>query len=130
MVPLRRIPPLAKATGIGGVFLHARDSSALVEWYSSALGIGFLDGAPFAVLANDEPGSVTILAMFGADDPYIGDPQRQAVMVNFRVDDLSGVVERLRGLGVEAEPIVDEENGRFSWATDPESIELWEPNGS
>jgi predicted enzyme related to lactoylglutathione lyase len=123
---------MAKATGIGGVFLRANDSSALVEWYGSALGIEFLDGAPVAVLPADESGSITVFALFGPDDPYIGDPQRQAFMVNFRVDDLDGVVERLRNIGAVTEPVVEEENGRFSWTVDPQGnrIELWEPNGA
>ncbi len=121
---------MARAIGIGGVFVRASDPSALVEWYSSALGVDFLSGAPFAMLAADKPGSVTVFAIFGPEDAYIGDPTRQAFMVNFRVDDLDGVVERLRDAGARAEPIVEEENGRFSWTTDPQGnrIELWESN--
>jgi predicted enzyme related to lactoylglutathione lyase len=123
---------MAKATGIGGVFLRASDSSAIAQWYSTALGIDFLEGAPFAILPADAPGSITVFAMFGRDDPYIGDPDRQAFMVNFRVDDLDGVIERLRDVGAVAEPIVEEENGRFSWTVDPQGnrIELWEPKSA
>jgi hypothetical protein len=83
---------MARATGIGGVFIRANDPSALVEWYSSAFGIDFPGGAPFAVFSADEPGSITVLSMFGPDDRYIGNPQRQTFMVNFRVDDLEGVI--------------------------------------
>lgn len=50
-------------------------------------------------------------------------------MVNYRVDDLDAVVERLRERGAPTEGVVEEENGRFSWAVDPEGdrLELWEP---
>lgn len=82
------------------------------------------------MLPADVPGSITVFAVFGFDDSYIGEPSRQAFMINFRVDDLDGVIERLRGVGATAEPIVEEDNGRFSWTLDPQGnrIELWEPN--
>jgi predicted enzyme related to lactoylglutathione lyase len=51
-------------------------------------------------------------------------------MINYRVDDLDGVLERLRADGVEVDPKVEElELGKFGWATDPAGnrFELWEP---
>ncbi len=51
-------------------------------------------------------------------------------MVNYRVDDLDGMLERLRQAGVPVDERVEEhEFGRFGWAVDPEGnrFELWQP---
>jgi predicted enzyme related to lactoylglutathione lyase len=57
-------------------------------------------------------------------------PAGQTFMVNFRVDDLDGVLASLRAAGVQVEDETEElEYGRFGWAVDPEGnrFELWEP---
>ena len=81
------------------------------------------------MFVDETPGSVTVFAMFDHDDSYIGDPQRQSVMVNYRVDDLDAMVARLTSMGAAIDDILVEENGRFTWSTDPEGnrFELWEP---
>ncbi len=52
-------------------------------------------------------------------------------MLNYRVDDLDAVLERLRASGVEVDERTQEQEGvgRFGWAVDPEGnrFELWEP---
>jgi predicted enzyme related to lactoylglutathione lyase len=51
-------------------------------------------------------------------------------MLNFRVEDLDRLLERLRGEGVWIAPNrEDYDYGRFAWIMDPEGnrIELWEP---
>jgi predicted enzyme related to lactoylglutathione lyase len=50
-------------------------------------------------------------------------------MVNYRVDDLDAMVTRLTSMGAVVDDILVEENGRFTWSTDPEGnrFELWEP---
>ena len=58
------------------------------------------------------------------------DPSRTPFMINYRVDDLDGLLEALRAEGVEIDPKrEDYDYGRFAWITDPEGnkIELWEP---
>lgn len=60
---------------------------------------------------------------------YFG-PGTPAFMLNCRVDDLDGLIARLRAEGVEiSDERHQDENGRFAWITDPEGnrIELWEP---
>jgi predicted enzyme related to lactoylglutathione lyase len=52
-------------------------------------------------------------------------------MVNYRVDDLAGLLERLRAGGVEVlDAREDDENGQFAWVVDGDGrrIELWQPN--
>ena len=120
---------MANVTGIGGVFLRAKDPESLSKWYGDALGITFMNGGHFSIFVEEAPSAVTVFALFDQGDPYVGDPQRQSVMVNYRVDDLDAMVQRLNSMGAVTEDILVEENGRFTWSTDPEGnrFELWEP---
>jgi predicted enzyme related to lactoylglutathione lyase len=51
-------------------------------------------------------------------------------VLNFQVDDLDGVLDRLSSAGVVIDPKREAyEYGRFGWFTDPEGnqVELWQP---
>ena len=53
-------------------------------------------------------------------------------MINFRVEDLDGLLKRLASEGVKIdEKRMNESYGKFAWIYDPEGnkIELWEPIG-
>jgi predicted enzyme related to lactoylglutathione lyase len=118
---------MERVTGIGGVFVRARDAQALRKWYAEHLGI---DVAGWGGAQLDwTPGGSTTWSIFEADTGYFGAPE-QAYMVNYRVPDLDAMLAQLRAAGV---PVVDRleegEYGRFGWAVDPEGnrFELWEP---
>jgi predicted enzyme related to lactoylglutathione lyase len=122
---------MAKAVGVGGVFLKARDPEKLSAWYAEHLGISSQEGGS---LAFDGPGSMgmTVFAHFPQETKYFGDGPQQA-MINFRVDDLDGLLEQLALGGVRIDPKrEDYAYGRFAWIWDPEGnrIELWEPAAS
>lgn len=58
------------------------------------------------------------------------DPSHAPLMINYRVNDLRGVLDALRKKGVTVdEKIQETDNGRFGWVMDPEGsrIEPWEP---
>jgi len=125
---------MARVTGIGGFFFRADDPDALNRWYGEQLGVILLDSKDY-----DDPGwfqdrGETVFSAFGRDsgNDFFGGKDRQW-KINFRVDDLDGMVERLRGAGIEVE-VHDEEypNGRFAELADPEGnqIQLWEPNAA
>ncbi len=119
---------MAKAIGVGGVFLKARDPQALSAWYAAHLGIPEQEGGS---LAFDGPGSagMTVFAHFPLDSPYFGDGP-QPCMVNFRVDDLDQLLAQLAAAGVRIDPRREEyAYGRFAWIWDPEGnrVELWQP---
>ncbi|MFI5035764.1 MAG: VOC family protein [Acidimicrobiales bacterium] len=121
---------MARALGIGGVFLRARDAERLRRWYHDALGIDV--DSPYGVhFEAAVEGAGLTFSIFENDSTYIGDPERQGAMVNFVVDDLDAVIERVQSCGAPCETIQGEEYGRFSWSTDPEGnrLELWEPPG-
>ena len=119
---------MAKVIGFGGVFFKSRDPEALRNWYAKHLGVATNDyGASFAE-DTLRPG-FTLWAPFGLETGYFA-PSTKEFMLNFRVDDLDGLLARLRTEGVEVDPNVHEdENGRFGWIMDPDGtrIELWQP---
>lgn len=118
---------MAKATGVGGVFLRASDPAALDKWYAEVLGLE-KDASGYTVLRSSG-GETLTWAVFPAETDYFG-PKEQAVMVNYRVDDLDGMLDRLRAAGVPVDDHIEEhEYGRFGWAFDPEGnrLELWQP---
>ncbi len=72
----------------------------------------------------------TVWALFPSNTEYFGaGPQR--AMVNYRVDDLDGLLQQLEagGMGIDLRRQKDE-NWRFAWIIDPEGnrVELWEPS--
>jgi predicted enzyme related to lactoylglutathione lyase len=121
---------MARVTGIGGVFLRARDPDALGAWYKRHLGVPFNDGFAKLIWSEDpDPNAATIWAPFDADTTYFGS-EKQQVMVNFRVDDLDALLAELAANGVEIAPERnDDATGRFAWVIDSEGnrVELWEP---
>ena len=123
---------MARVTGIGGFFFRAQDPEALERWYGTHLGVVKLDSH-----AYEDPGwfqdrGETVLAAFAADSS-MPIPTGKGWAINFRVDDLDGVVEALRAAGIAVEPHAETyPNGRFAELADPEGnpIQLWEPNAA
>ncbi len=116
--------PIPRVTGIGGLFFRSRHPDALASWYQEHFGINTVEGGPW----QQEAGP-TVFAPFSADTEYFGRPDQQA-MINFRVENLQALVEKLAAAGVRVDPSRESlEYGHFAWVYDPEDnkIELWEP---
>jgi predicted enzyme related to lactoylglutathione lyase len=119
---------MARAVGVGGVFLKARDPQALAAWYASQLGIQPGEGGSL-VFDGPESAGMTVFAHFPEDTGYFGGGEQQA-MVNFRVDDLDALLVQLAAAGVRVDPKREDASyGRFAWIWDLEGnrVELWEP---
>jgi predicted enzyme related to lactoylglutathione lyase len=125
---------MKRVTGIGGIFFKADHPEQLYQWYEKHLGIKREPHGQGAVLhwredENPERRAVTSWSIFSRQTKYF-EPSRAPFMLNYRVDDLDGLLEALRAEGVAIDPKRDDgEYGRFAWITDPEGnkIELWEP---
>lgn len=124
---------MKRVTGIGGVFIKAKDPKTLCEWYQKHLGIAF-EGNTYVgfkwINENHEslPGS-TVFSFFDENTKYF-DPSRSSVMVNFRVKELVSLLEVLKEEGINHEgELMEEAYGKFAWIMDPEGnkVELWEP---
>ena len=115
---------MARVTGIGGVFFKAEDPEKLYAWYEKHLGITRKHG--FVSLPAQD---FTLWSLFKKQSDYFA-PSVSQLMINYRVEDLDGLLEALREEGVPIDPKSDDgEYGRFAWIMDPEGnkIELWEP---
>ena len=124
---------MTRVTGVGGVFLRARDPQALGAWYKRHLGVPYDDGfAKLKWTEDSDPDAQTIWAPFDLDTTYFGS-HKQQFMLNFRVDDLDALLSDLGASGVEIVPERSEDQtaGRFAWILDCEGnrVELWEPPG-
>ena len=122
---------MKRVTGIGGIFFKAQDPKAMKDWYRKHLDIDAGDyGASFHWCEADDPEKrgETVWTLFPHDPKYFA-PSNSPFMVNYRVEDLHGLVALLREEGVEVEKVDDSDYGRFAWISDPEGnrIELWEP---
>ena len=123
---------MKRVTGIGGIFFKAQDPAALKIWYRENLGIDAGQyGATFTWRDKDNPEQEgqTAWSLFPQDTKYF-DPSSAQFMINYRVDDLDGLLAALRSSGVVVdEPVQEFDYGRFAWVMDPEGnrIELWEP---
>ncbi len=89
---------MAKAVGVGGVFLKSRDPQALSAWYAAHFGIEPGEGGSL-VFDGPESTGMTVFAHFPLDTPYFGDGPQQ-FMVNLRVDDLDQLLTQLAAAGV------------------------------
>jgi hypothetical protein len=119
---------MAKAVGVGGIFLKAQDPKALSEWYALHLGIPAQGGGSL-VFDGPEAAGMTVFAHFPMDSSYFGDGEQRS-MVNLRVDDLEQLLVQLAAAGVRIDPKREDVSyGRFAWIWDPEGnrVELWQP---
>jgi predicted enzyme related to lactoylglutathione lyase len=119
---------MGKVTGVGGVFLRAKDPKGMLAWYAQHLGIP-LSEYGFSSFEGPEAQGTTAFSFFPEDTKSSGEGSQQAV-VNFRVDSLDEVLERLVAAGARIDPKrEDAPYGRFAWFYDPEGnrVELWQP---
>ena len=130
---------MERVTGIGGVFLRARDPEALAAWYAEHLGVPIDAGQTYGTFTAGGTGAAgetdgpeqTVWSAFPPDTEYLGEGE-PAFMVNYRVADLDAMRAQLRAAGADVDERVENHAyGRFGWATDPEGnrFELWQPAG-
>jgi len=124
------LPP--KVTGIGGIFFRSKDPKAVKEWYGQNLGLAIGEyGSPFEFRNANHPEEINYLNWnpFDENTDYF-DPSEKEFMINYRVQNIEGLVEKLKANGVTVvDEIAEYEYGKFVHIMDLEGnkIELWEP---
>ena len=124
---------MARVTGIGGVFFKSRsDATRLATWYQAHLGIS-LESFGGAILKwpddRAEDGGMTVWHVADRESEWFR-PSDSSFMINYRVDDLDGMIDQLRADEVEVVGGPEShENGKFAWIMDPDGnkVELWQP---
>lgn len=123
----------AKVRGVGGVFIRSKRPKELAAWYQKHLGFPLEAEHEVAVFQWQEaaatvPGSTT-WAVLGSESHLLSDTAVE-FMVNYCVENLTGLVDKLRdeGITIEMEP-QNNQYGSFAWIRDLENrrVELWEP---
>ena len=124
---------MAKVTGIGGVFFKSTtDAKELASWYEKHLGIKLEEwGGAVLNWVEDtaEDKGLTVWNVAPKDTEWFS-PSGASFMINYRVDDMSGMIQQLKEGGVEIfKGPESHENGKFAWIIDPDGnkVELWEP---
>ena len=121
--------------GIGGIFFESANPPQMKEWYAKHLGLadsGHGVMLPWREKDNPDSEQMTIWSVFPAATKYF-EPSSAPFMLNYIVDDLDALLERLAKEGVRIDPKrQDESYGRFAWIYDPDGnkSELWQPLNS
>lgn len=124
---------MAKVTGIGGVFFKStKDHKALAAWYQKHLGMPLESwGGAMLKWPEDRAGDegVTVWHVAEPNTKWFA-PSNASFMINYRVDDMTGLLANLRAAGIEIIKGPDtDDNGTFAWILDPDGnkVELWQP---
>jgi predicted enzyme related to lactoylglutathione lyase len=125
---------MKRVTGIGGIFFTANDPAALRAWYKDHLGVDVQTWGGAAFDWTDASGNPVKGTTSWCINPAGGQhfaPSTSSFMVNYRVDDLDGLLKALRaeGCNVLDKTTDDADFGKFGWVMDPEGnkVELWQP---
>lgn len=121
-----------KVTGIGGIFFFSDNPKEAKEWYAKNLGLEVNDwGSTFESRNINNPDEINQLqwSPFKKGSDYFA-PSTKEFMINYRVQNIEGLVAKLKENGV---TVLDEvaayDYGKFVHIMDAEGnkIELWEP---
>lgn len=122
---------MKRVTGIGGVFFKSKNPKETKTWYRKHLGLDTDEyGCTFWWKDKEGNDCSTQWSPFKEDTQYFA-PSKKDFMINYRVENLVGLLEVLKEEGVEVVGEIEEyDYGKFGWIIDPEGnkIELWEPN--
>lgn len=124
--------PEPKVTGIGGIFFFSEDPAKTCQWYANNLGLAVNEwGSTFESRNAQRPEEINYLqwSPFKQGSNYFS-PSRKEFMINYRVQNLEGLLEKLKANGVTILDTIESfDYGKFLHIMDAEGnkIELWEP---
>ena len=118
--------------GIGGIFFKCQDPKNTKEWYQKHLGLVTDQyGSLFEFRNTHNPEEINYLqwSPFKNDTEYF-QPSSQPFMINYRVQNMEGLIEKLKAEGVTiCDEIATYDYGKFVHIMDADGnkLELWEP---
>ena len=121
-----------RIVGIGGVFFKSANRDQTREWYAKHLGLADTGGGamlPWREKDDPKKEHVTVFSIFPATTKYL-DPSPAPFMINYIVDDMDALLDRLKSEGVKIDDKrMNESYGKFAWIYDSDGnkIELWQP---
>ena len=124
---------MKRVTSIGGIFFKCKNPKKMREWYNTHLGLNTNQyGTVFEwrQATDSTQKGFTQWSPFAETTKYF-EPSTKDFMINYRVENLKGLVEQLNKEGVTiADTIQSVEYGKFVHIIDMEGnkVELWEPN--
>jgi predicted enzyme related to lactoylglutathione lyase len=124
---------IPKVTGIGGIFFFSDNPQETKEWYANNLGLDITEwGSSFESRNVDKPDEINTLqwSPFAKGSEYFA-PSKKEFMINYRVQNIEALVEKLEANGVTVlDSIASNDYGKFVHVmdTDGNKIELWEPS--
>ena len=120
-----------KVIGIGGIFFFSDDPKQTREWYAKNLGLAVNDwSSTFESRNIQNPEEINALqwSPFKNGSEYFA-PSEKEFMINYRVQNIEGLVDQLKENGVEVlDEITSYDYGKFVHIMDADGnkIELWE----
>ena len=127
-----KIDTVPRVTGIGGIFFESLDPKLTKAWYGEHLGLAIDKyGSPFEFRNANRPEEINYLmwSPFKKGSSYF-QPSTAKFMINYRVQNLKGLVRNLKKQGVTVlDTIQVYDYGKFVHILDLDGnkIELWEP---
>ncbi len=124
---------LKRVTGIGGIFFKCNEPKKVKEWYKAHLGVNTNEyGAVFEWRQGTDSSKKGFLqwSPFAEKTNYF-EPSTKDFMINYRVDNLTALIQELKKEGVTITDTMETyDYGKFVHIMDIEGnkIELWEPN--
>ena len=122
-----------KVTGIGGISFFSDNPKETREWYAKNLGLEINEHgySSFEFRNVNKPENIGTLVwnLFKTGSEYFA-PSKKDFMINYRVQDLEGLVKKLEENGVTIVDTMETADfGKFIHIMDGDGnkIELWEP---
>src|SRR5580704_12331611 len=104
--PPVKVEQRGRILGIGGVFFKSANRDQMREWYSTHLGLADKgQGVMLPWREHDDPKNehVTVWTIFPASTHYL-DPSPAPFMINYIVDNMDALLDRLKEEGVKIDP--------------------------
>ena len=125
---------MAKVTGIGGIFFFSDNTKELKEWYAKNLGFEINEWGAVSFEYRDLNNPEEIIPLqwtpFKKESDHFA-PSKKEFMINYRVQNIEGLVDKLKENGVTILDSIETYDGigKFVHIMDAEGnkIELWEP---